>query len=134
MLDRFAIDEGRHLPKVVIDEDASTAAGSARFRADCSCGRMPQHSAGTRERALAAHLAHVKTKIGPSKGPKWLPVGARLALLVLAMLAIWTGCYIAGEALADGSKIIVGGAALVGFSLAFALMVAMRRYIAPTRV
>lgn len=133
MLDRFAIDEGRHLPKVVIDEDASTAAGSARFRADCSCGRMPQHSAGTRERALAAHLAHVKTKIGPSKGPKWLPVCARLVILMLAMLAIWTGCYIIGEMLANGSKLIVAGSILTGFALAFGLMVATRHYIAPTR-
>ncbi|MFJ3679844.1 hypothetical protein ACIPPN_30055 [Streptomyces diastaticus] len=88
----------------------------------------------TGEGALAAHLAHAATKTEPTKGPQWLPVGVRLALLVLAMLAIWVSCYIAGEALADGSKIIVGGAALVGFSLAFALMVAMRRYIAPTRV
>ncbi|MFI8944113.1 hypothetical protein [Streptomyces syringium] len=132
-LDRFAIDDGRHLPQLVISEDASTAAGTARFRAGCSCGRMTSHPAGTREQALAAHLAHVNTKIGPSKGPKWLPVGARLVILMLAMLAIWTGCYITGEVLADGSKVIVAGFILTGFALAFGLMVATRRYIAPTR-
>lgn len=132
-LDRFVIDDGRHLPQLVIDEDASTAAGSARFRAGCSCGRMASHPAGTREQALAAHLAHVKTKLGPSKGPKWFPVGARLVVLMLAMLAIWTGCYITGEMLADGSRVIVAGSILIGFALAFGLMVATRHYIAPTR-
>ena len=132
-LDRFAIDDGRHLPQLVIAEDASTAAGRARFRAGCSCGRMSSHPAGTREQALAAHIAHVNTKIGPSKGPKWLPVGARLVLLMLAMLAIWMGCYITGETLADGSKVIVAGSILTGFALAFGLMVATRHYIAPTR-
>jgi hypothetical protein len=25
LLDRFAIDDGRHLPEIVIDEDASTS-------------------------------------------------------------------------------------------------------------
>ncbi|MFJ7416742.1 hypothetical protein ACIQWZ_39025 [Streptomyces sp. NPDC098077] len=69
VFDQFAI--GLHLPQPVIDEDASTAAGgTARFRAECSCGRMPQHLAGTRDQALAAHGAHVNTKIGPVKGPK----------------------------------------------------------------
>ncbi|MBZ2410844.1 hypothetical protein HX747_31020 [Streptomyces sp. L06] len=132
--DRFAIDDGRHLPKIIIDEDASTAAGAAQYRATCSCGRMPAALAVTGEGALAAHLAHAATKTEPAKGPQWLPVGVRLALLVLAMLAIWVGCYIAGEMLADGSKVIVGAAVLVGFALDFALMVATRRYIAPTRI
>ncbi|WP_186782499.1 hypothetical protein [Streptomyces sp. CBG9] len=133
MLDRFAVDDGHHLPQLVIDEDASSAAGTARFRAGCSCGRMAPHPAGTREQALTAHLAHVNTKLGPSKGPKWLPVGARIIILMLAMLAIWMGCYITGEMLADGSKLIVAGSILIGAALAFGLMVAMRRYIAPTR-
>ncbi|MFD0196222.1 hypothetical protein ACWHAN_24020 [Streptomyces albidoflavus] len=133
MLDRFAVDDGHHLPQLVIDEDASSAAGTARFRAGCSCGTIAPHLAGTREQALTAHLAHVNTKLGPSKGPKWLAVGARLVILMLAMLAIWMGCYITGEMLADGSKLIVAGSILIGAALAFGLMVGMRRYIAPTR-
>ncbi|MFI8287402.1 hypothetical protein ACIF84_30690 [Streptomyces albidoflavus] len=133
MLERFAVDDGHHLPQLVIDEDASAAAGTARFRAGCSCGTSAPHPAGTREQALAAHLAHVDAKLGPSKGPKWLPVGARLVILMLAMLAIWMGCYITGEMLADGSKLIVAGSILTGSALAFGLMVATRRYIAPTR-
>ncbi|MGW0844299.1 hypothetical protein ACWD26_30000 [Streptomyces sp. NPDC002787] len=140
MFDRFAIDDGRHLPEVVIDEDASTVAGTARFRATCSCGRMPQLPAGTREEALVAHLAHVQTKIGPSRGPQWLPVGARLIILAVAMLVIWGACYATGEVIAHGqdltgaiAKTVVGGSHLVGLALAFGLMVGARRYIAPTR-
>ncbi|MBD2829872.1 hypothetical protein ID875_21120 [Streptomyces globisporus] len=56
-LDRFTIDDGRHLPQLVIDEDASSAAGTARYRAACSCDRMQPHTPGTRDQALAAHLA-----------------------------------------------------------------------------
>lgn len=36
---RFAIDDGRHRLNIVIDEDASTAAGEACYVARCSCGR-----------------------------------------------------------------------------------------------
>lgn len=140
MLDRFAIDDGSHLPEVVIDEDASTAAGTARFRADCSCGRMSRHTAGTREQALAAHLAHVSTKISPTKGPEWLPVSARVVILAVAMLIIWGTCYATGQIITHDqdltgvtAKTVLGGSHLAGLALAFGLMVAVRRYIAPTR-
>ncbi|MEU2770675.1 MULTISPECIES: hypothetical protein [Streptomyces] len=140
VFDRFAIDDGQHLPKPVLDEDASTAAGTARFRADCSCGRMPQTPAGTRAQALAAHIAHVNTKIGPSKGPEWLPIGARLVILAAAMLIIWGACYATGQNVTHDhdltgatAKTVLGGSHLVGLALAFGLMVAVRRYIAPTR-
>lgn len=141
MFDRFAIDDGRHLPKPVIDEDASTAAGTARFRAECSCGRMPQTPAGTRDQALAAHIAHVTTKIGPSKGPEWLPDGARVVILAVAMLVIWGACYATGQIITHDqdltgatAKTVLGSCHLAGLALAFGLMVAVRRYIAPTRV
>ncbi len=49
------------------------------------------------------------------------------------MLATWTGCYITGQTLAPDSKPILLGFILAGFALAFGLMVAARRYIAPTR-
>ncbi|MEU3356134.1 hypothetical protein [Streptomyces sp. NPDC037389] len=141
MLERFAIDDGRHLPTIVIDEDASTTAGTARFRATCCCDRMPRHPAGTREQALAAHIAHVKTKIGPSKGPNWLPLGARIIILAVAMLITWGACYAAGQIVTHDqdltgttAKTVLGGSHLVGLALAFGLMVAGRRYIAPTRM
>ncbi|MFD5342972.1 hypothetical protein [Streptomyces anulatus] len=140
VFDRFAIDDGRHLPQPVIDEDASTAAGTARFRAECSCGRMPQHPAGTRDQALAAHIAHVNTKIGPAKGPEWLPVGARVAILAVTMLVIWGTCYATGQTVTHDqdltgatAKTVLGASHLAGLVLAFGLMVAVRRYIAPTR-
>ncbi len=139
-LDRFAIDDGRHLPQLVIAEDASTAAGLARFRAGCSCGRMSSHPAGTREQALAAHIAHVNTKIGPSKGPEWLPVGARVVILAVVMLIVWGACYATGQFVAHDqgltgatAKTVLGGSHLAGLALAFGLVVAVRRYIAPTR-
>ncbi|MFJ2819122.1 hypothetical protein [Streptomyces sp. NPDC087294] len=141
VFDRFVIDDGRHLPKPVIDEDASTAAGTARFRAECSCGRMPQHPAGTREQALAAHIAHVNAKTGPSRGPEWLPVGARVVILAVAMLVVWGACYATGQIITHDqgltgatAKTVLGGSHLAGLALAFGLMVTVRRYIAPTRV
>ncbi|MGW0651324.1 hypothetical protein ACWD4T_21340 [Streptomyces umbrinus] len=140
MLDRFAIDDGRHLPDIVIDEDASTRAASARFRAACSCGRMPLHPAGSRDQALAAHIAHVNTRTGPSKGPDWLPLEARLVLLVLGCAALWAGAFIGALTLADAMHLTGTGAAgarvggvLTGFAAAGCLMVAVRHYIAPTR-
>jgi hypothetical protein len=140
MLDRFAIDDGRHLPKVVIDEDASAAAGTARFRVACSCGRMPRQPAGSRDEALATHIAHVNTKIGPSKGPEWLPVGARLVILAVAMLVVWGACYATGQVITHDQELtgatamtVLGVSHLAGLALAFGLMVAARRYIAPTR-
>lgn len=140
MLDRLTIDDGHHLPKLVINEDASTAAGEARFQATCSCNRMPRHLPGTSGQALSAHAAHINTGIGPSKGPKWLPVGARLAILVVAMLNIWaaaytTGLFIVHSQAITGSTatIVLCGAHIVGLAVAFSVMVAVRQYIAPTR-
>ncbi|ALV39324.1 hypothetical protein [Streptomyces sp. CdTB01] len=140
MLDRFAIDDGRHLLEIVIDEDASAAAGEAQYRADCSCGRMPHRPAGTRDQALATHIAHVNTRIGPSKGPDWLPLGARLVLLFLGCMALWAGSFVGALELADAMHLTGSGAAgarvggvLTGFVAAGCLMVAVRRYIAPTR-
>ncbi|MEV7417716.1 hypothetical protein [Streptomyces sp. NPDC089919] len=140
MLDRFAIDDGRHLPQLVINEDASATAGTARYTASCSCGRMPGQTAGTRDQALAAHLAHVTTRTGPSKGPHWLPVGARLLILAGAMALVWGLCFTAGQIITDtqdltgaAAKAVLAGAHLTGLLLAFGLMVAVRRYIAPTR-
>ncbi|MFD3422638.1 hypothetical protein [Streptomyces decoyicus] len=140
-LDRFAIDDGCHLPQLVIAEDASTAAGTDCFRPGCSCGRMSSHSAGTHEQALAAHIAHINTKIGPSKGPEWLPVGARVVILAVAMLVIWGACYATGQVITHAQDLtgtaamtLLGGSHLAGLALAFGLMVAVRRYIAPTRV
>ncbi|MFE9679205.1 hypothetical protein ACFYO5_34675 [Streptomyces sp. NPDC006259] len=139
-LDRFAIDDGRHLPQLGIAEDESTAAGTARFRARCSCGRMSPHPTGTREQALAAHIAHVNTKIGPSKGPDWLAVGVRAGILAVAMLIIWGACYAIGLVVTHDqdltgatAKAVLGGSHLAGLALVFGLVVAARRCIAPTR-
>ncbi|MFK8851122.1 hypothetical protein [Streptomyces sp. Ac-502] len=138
--DRFLIDDGRHLLKVVIDEDASAAAGTARYRAHCSCGRMPAHTPGTGQQALAAHLAHVSTRLGPSRGPTWLPEGARIVLLILGCAALFAGSVAAAFALDQGlrldspaSQLVRVAGVLLGYLLAAALMVAVRRYIAPTR-
>ncbi|MGW5121897.1 hypothetical protein ACWEQ8_41745 [Streptomyces noursei] len=141
-IDRYLIDDGRHLPDIVIDEDASATAASARYRvATCSCGgRMPDHTPGSQEQALAVHLAHVQTKIVPAKGARWLPESARLVLLAAAMMVVWGACYAAGNVVvADqaltgaAAKAALGGAVILGFTLDFGLMVATRRYIAPTR-
>ncbi|MEV4506654.1 hypothetical protein [Streptomyces klenkii] len=139
-LDRFAIDDGHHAPRLIIDEDASSAAGAARFRTTCSCGRMPRHLPGSREQALAAHLAHVDTRLGPSRGPAWLPLEARLALLFVGCLALFGASILGAAALVEALHLTGtaalsarAGGVLVGFLAAGSLMVAVRRYIAPTR-
>ncbi|MEU2514716.1 hypothetical protein [Streptomyces syringium] len=140
MLERFAIDDGHHSPTLIIDEDASTVAGAARFRSSCSCGRMPHHPAGSRDQAVAAHLAHVSTRLGPSRGPAWLPVEARLLLLFVGCLALSAAGLLGSMALVE--KLHLAGSAslgipasgiLAGFAAAGCLMVAVRRFIAPTR-
>lgn len=139
-LDRFAIDDGHHSPRLIPDEDASSAAGAARFRATCSCGRMPRHRPGIPEEALAAHRAHVDTRLGPSRGPAWLPLEARLVLLLVGCLVLFASSLLGTTAVtrylhATGAASlgIRAGGVLVGFLAAACLMVAVRRYIAPTR-
>ncbi|MYZ38530.1 hypothetical protein GT002_26370 [Streptomyces sp. SID4917] len=136
-LDRYIIDDGRHLPQIVIDEDASTAAGAARYRSGCSCGRMLSLPADTHEHALNVYLAHIDAQTGPAKGPEWLPVGVRVVLLALVMVIAW---FVAGQIVAHHQDLtgasavaVRGGSDLAGLALAFGLMVAVRRYIAPTR-
>ncbi|MFD8385246.1 hypothetical protein ACFV2X_43140 [Streptomyces sp. NPDC059679] len=100
----------------------------------------PPRPGGPAGQALAAHIAHVNTKIGPSKGAEWLPVGARVVILAVTMLIIWGACYATGQTITHSQDLtgttamaVVGGSHIAGLLLAFALMVGMRRYIAPTR-
>ncbi|MER6109369.1 hypothetical protein [Streptomyces hirsutus] len=125
-LDRFRIDDGRHLPALAIDEGSSFLHGRARYRATCSCGRMPPHPPGSREEAERAHARHAATRLGPER------LGLRLAALALGMLVVWGTCYAAGRSLSD-AKAVLGAFHLMGLALAFGLMVAARRFIAPTR-
>ncbi|MFB7032103.1 MULTISPECIES: hypothetical protein [unclassified Streptomyces] len=134
MFRRFSIDTGIHLASLVIDEDATHTAGHARFRAACSCGRLPAHTAGTREEAYGVYLAHAATRVSPPA------LGGRVAVLVVAMAAVWGACYVAGQILTHGqgltgtTAVVVAVAAhLTGLTAAFALMVGARRLIAPIR-
>lgn len=140
MLERFTIDDGRHLPTLVVDKDASTAAGTARVRAVCSCRWEQGAPPGTREEAFAHYLDHARTRTGPSRGPAWLPVEVRIVVLLLLMLAVALGGYAGGLVLVDhhgmtgtAAMVVRGGSVLVGFGGAFAVMVAARHFIAPTR-
>ncbi|MFJ8676719.1 hypothetical protein [Streptomyces sp. NPDC093589] len=135
MLARFAIDDGNHRPKIVPDDDASVAAGAARYAAECSCGRWPRTVYDNPHQAITSHLAHITSRLGPSKGPAWLPVGLRIFLLTAAMMLIWAASYATGHVIArsTGHSGLVAAFHLLGIGLAFGLMVAVRRYIAPTR-
>ncbi|MEW2434348.1 hypothetical protein AB0952_09205 [Streptomyces caniferus] len=136
MLDGFAIDDGNHRPKIIPDDDASVAAGAARYAAECSCGRWPRKVYDDRHQALSGHLAHVTSRLGPSKGPGWLPVGLRLFLLAAAMMLVWAASFATGHVIGrstSNSGLVLAAFHLLGLGLAFGLMVAVRRYIAPTR-
>lgn len=140
MFSRFAMDDGRHWPpEIVIDEDASTAVGRARYRATCICGTVSE-AADSLEEARLQHIAHINTRLGPSRGPAWLPLEARIVLLMSAMLMICLACYASGELITHSytltgtfGGVIQAGSVIVGFALAFGLMVAVRRFIGPTR-
>lgn len=136
--DRFVIDDGRHLVRISTDREASAAAGAVLFRATCSCGLMDLSEPMDHHAALRAHMGHVETRIGPQKGPAWLPEGARIIMLMVAMMSVWAGIFIAGYVVArglDGTAADLTRAAftVMGMGAAFTLMVGMRRYIAPTR-
>ncbi|MFI8515367.1 hypothetical protein ACIGHB_29985 [Streptomyces sp. NPDC085460] len=138
MLGRSAPDDGRHLPALVIAEDASVIAGAARYKATCSCGYTGTQSHATHEEALAEHFAHAATRLGPPAGPVWLPLGARLVILVSGMLLLWAGCFTVGQLLAQDltgtfAAAVRAGSALAGLAAAGGLMVGVRRYIAPIR-
>ncbi|MEU5476771.1 hypothetical protein [Streptomyces mirabilis] len=137
-LDRFAIDDGRHVPNIVIDDDASVAAGEACYVAHCSCGNATR-PAIAKELALSAHMEHVSTRLGPSRGPDWMPLGVRLTLLMIACLALFMATQF-GASLVIGNRTgaeantIWAGAILLGFAEVCILTVAVRRFIAPTKL
>ncbi|MFF3547616.1 hypothetical protein ACFYXD_38015 [Streptomyces platensis] len=131
--ERFQIDDGRHLLQMVIAEDASTAAGAARYLARCSCGHAPDVVAETKEGALSQHMQHVRVRTATPRGAGW-----HLALLVVGCLALCIGSVIGTQIIAahlDGAAVYVVRAVgpLIGFAASFGAMVATRRFIAPTR-
>ncbi|MFI0742320.1 hypothetical protein ACH4PU_30240 [Streptomyces sp. NPDC021100] len=134
MLERYAIDDGHHVPEIVISEDTSAAAGTARYAARCSCGHVSHSPDGSPEAALAAHCAHVNTRLGPTH------VGLRTALLFVGCMAVWAAVLTGSVQLAHGLelshtaiKVATACGTLLGAAGAFGLMVACRRFIAPTR-
>lgn len=83
LLARFAMDDGWHAPDIVLNEDACTPA--AQYRSKCSCGDVSPATNSATD-ALAAHIVHVDAGLGPSY------LGARIALLMSAMLMVCVGC------------------------------------------
>ncbi|MFE7412901.1 hypothetical protein [Streptomyces laurentii] len=128
---------GRHQMTIEIDEDASTAAGRARYRAACACGQMPSHIPGDRAEAVAAYTAHTATASGNTAGP--LPTAWIAALVALALL-VWATAYavghlVAGEAdlTAAGRRVVLGTAHLVGLGAGCGLMALVHRRLGPAR-
>ncbi|MGW0335495.1 hypothetical protein ACWD0J_27095 [Streptomyces sp. NPDC003011] len=136
-LDRFAIDDGHHVPNIVIDDEASVRAGEACYVAHCSCGSATE-PAIAKELALAAHAEHVATRLGPSRGPDWMPLGVRLTLLMIACLALFMGTQFGATLLIHdhtgaAAATVRAGAVLMGCVEVCVLTVAVRRFIAPTK-
>jgi hypothetical protein len=136
-LERFAIDDGRHVPNIVIDDEASVRAGEACYVAHCSCGSATE-PAIAKELARAAHAEHVATRLGPSRGPEGMPLGARLTLLMIACRALFLGTQLSATLLIDnhtGTAVaaVRAGAVLLGCVEVCVLTVAVRRFIAPTK-
>lgn len=76
---------------------------------------------------------------GPPRGRSGSP-SARVVILTVAMLIIWGRLlrhWPGGQPRQDltgaTAKTVLGSSHLAGLALAFGLMVAVRRYIAPTR-
>ncbi|MFJ6438772.1 hypothetical protein [Streptomyces sp. NPDC091416] len=139
--DRFIVDDGRHEPQIVIDEDASAAAGRAQHRARCSCGRMPAHRPGTPQQGWAAYAAHARHRLGPASRPgARVSLGVRVTQLFLGCMALWAVGYAGAVEAADVLNLagvaelgMRAAGLLGGFASAGLLMVAMRGFIAPMR-
>ncbi|WP_158835066.1 hypothetical protein [Streptomyces sp. NRRL S-350] len=121
---RPPMDDGRHGPIRETDPVASALAGEDVPHLVCQCGVVTGDFHG---HALHAH------DVLKVPGPAWLPVGARLALLLAGGVALAIGLMLIAESLLDGTarKVLLGLAGPAAFGVTMGLAVLLRPYIVP---
>ncbi|MFF2378357.1 hypothetical protein ACFVUW_28605 [Streptomyces xiamenensis] len=136
MLERWAIDDGRHVPLIEDDIVTSVQEGRDVVVVTCGCGGMPAVSA-PRATRLAPHMQHLRDS-QRLKGPAGLALGVRVALLMLADVGLFLLLQVAGDSIVPhphGLPAVLARLAFVlaGFAVAAVLTVSLRLYIAPAR-
>ncbi|MCP2314108.1 hypothetical protein [Kitasatospora paracochleata] len=81
---------------------------------------------------LAGHAVHARAVL-QVPGPTWLPVGARLALLLASGVALAIGLMLVDEKLLTGTArlVVLGLAGPAAFGVTMGLAVLLRPYIVP---
>lgn len=118
------MDDGRHGPVRENDPVASALAGQNVTHLVCQCGAVTGD--------LQGHAAHAREVLS-EPGPAWLPVGARLALLLGGGVALAITLMLVAENLLDGiaRTVVLGLAGPVAFGVTMGLAVLLRPYIVP---
>ncbi|MFD9685118.1 hypothetical protein ACFXPX_04465 [Kitasatospora sp. NPDC059146] len=121
---RPPMDDGRHGPVRELDPIASARAGEAVHRMVCQCGEPTGDFAG--------HAIHAR-EVLQVPGPAWLPVGARLALLLAGGVALAIGLMLIADNLLTGTArlVLLGLAGPTAFGATMGLAVLLRPYIVP---
>ncbi|MEV4560015.1 hypothetical protein AB0K51_23910 [Kitasatospora sp. NPDC049285] len=121
---RPPMDDGRHGPVREIDPVASAFAGENVTHLVCQCGVVTGD--------LQGHAVHVR-EVLRVPGPRWLPVGARLALLLGGGVALAITLMLIAQNQLDGTArtVVLGLAGPVAFGVTMALAVLLRPYIVP---
>ncbi|MFJ5926444.1 hypothetical protein ACIQF6_27965 [Kitasatospora sp. NPDC092948] len=121
---RPPMDDGRHGPVREIDPLASALAGENVTHLVCQCGEVTKD--------LAGHAVHARAVL-QVPGPAWLPVGARLALLLASGVALAIGMMLIAENLLTGTArlVVLGLAGPGAFGVTMGLAVLLRPYIVP---
>lgn len=136
VLERWAIDDGLHAPRIEDDIVASVREGRDVVVVTCGCGGMAAASV-PRAARLAPHAQHLRDG-QRLKGPAGLPVGARVVLLMLADIGLLLLLQVAGDSVVPhphGLPTVLARLAFVlaGFAAVAVLTVSLCRYIAPGR-
>ncbi|MFD5616489.1 hypothetical protein [Kitasatospora sp. NPDC127060] len=121
---RRRMDDGRHGIRHEIDYGASVIAGERRTMMVCECGAATEDISG--------HLAHAQQALHVP-GPAWFPVGARLAAMLIAGIALQFGLMAIAHTMLSGTArtLVLGLSPVASFGATMGAAHALRRFIVP---
>ncbi|MGF1427073.1 hypothetical protein [Kitasatospora sp. LaBMicrA B282] len=123
-MSRRRMDDGRHGPRHEVDWVASVAVGETRTTLVCQCG-VPTAD-------MAGHLAHAADVLHVP-GPAWIPVGARLAAMLVGGVALCLGLIAGAHAVLTGTAqtVALGLSPVVSFGATMGAAHVLRGYVVP---
>ncbi|WP_435057825.1 hypothetical protein [Streptomyces sp. bgisy060] len=121
---RRRMDDGRHGIRHEIDYAASVIAGEQRTMMVCHCG--------VRTGDFAGHLRHSQEALRVP-GPAWFPIGARLAVMLVAGIVLLFGLMAIANTMLTGTDrtVLLGISPVVSFGFTMGAARALRRFIVP---